>query len=252
MALLSAARYAEAVLARTYHRYTAFEMAEDLRAALAACPKRIWCEMRLGYTYLRKLYSNAQEVFRLVNFTPLKSQATVFRRTSTGGERSEKIYRGAYASADLIELSPALITLLGVSHRDVLAAAITHGFLHEIPSIVRREEPDLFVPIPERFNTEAISRSNKRGGAERLRSSLCPQWGFPVTPATIEDVIDSTHEQIAAYQEEKFRATKLNPKLAADYDRYIADAQETIDWYRWVQTTVEEGGVFYADADADA
>jgi len=246
---LTAAQYAEAVLARAYHRSTAFEMARSLRAELDACPKRAWDELRPGQTYLYQRYAgSSQETFRLIEFTPSKRQAQVVLRLPDDTETIRKIYRGTYSHATMTELSPSLISLLGVSHRDVLETAIEYDLSQDIPGTVRREEPDLFVTIPERFSTESISRTNKRGTADRLRDTLASKWGTPVSPEMIAEWLDAAHEQIAVYQEERFKAVALNPKLAQDYDRYIEDAKETIDWFRWVETLIEEEGVFYVGA----
>jgi len=245
--VLTPEQYTEAILTRAYHRVPANEMARSLRAELDDCPKRAWDELRPDSTYLYERY-RAQETFRLIDFTPSRRQATVMIRNPKGTESLAKIYRGSYSSGTAIELSPSLISLLGVSHRDVLETAIEYDLSQDIPGTVRREEPDLFVAIPERFSTESISRTNKRGTADRLRDTLASKWGTPVSPEMIAEWLDAAHEQIAVYQEERFRAVALNPKLAQDYDRYIEDAKETIDWFRWVETLIEEEGVFYVGA----
>ena len=148
-----------------------------------------------------------------------------------------RIYRGSYPGR-FIELDADLLVLSGVSHEEIVKAAVAAGL--EVPPEVRRQYPALFVTIPERF------ANGHHSAVERVTQALAT--AFRKEPINVKDVdgwIDEAHKQIASLRCERTRTVALNPDTAQDYDRYIVDHRADIDFYRWLRKLVDVDGVFH-------
>jgi len=87
---------------------------------------------------------------------------------------------------------------------------------------------------------------------ERVTQSLTPPM-FAKEAVSVTDIdawIEHTHYLMATMRCEKTRRTALNPDMAVDYDRYLADNLDDIDFYRWLRKLVDVGGVFHVPSPA--
>jgi hypothetical protein len=161
-----------------------------------------------------------------------------------GGHR--RVYKGSYEGT-FIELDADLIAISDVKHETVVKAAVDAGL--DVPPVVRREYPALFIEIPARFaqaNTTA---------AQRVANAFSPAWvrrEEAMTPTHLDAQIEEAHRQIATLQDTRCQAVIANPDTAEDYDRYIAEHRADIDFYRWLRRLVDVGGVFHVPANGKA
>jgi hypothetical protein len=104
----------------------------------------------------------------------------------------------------------------------------------------------LFIEIPERFATGRFS------AVERVTQALqaAPFSTAAVGVAEVDAFIEHAHYLIATMRCERTRRVALNPDMAADYDRYLTDSLNDIDFYRWLRKLVDVGGVFHVPAPA--
>lgn len=221
-----------------FHKLTAYEMSSKCRDMLDALPTCDFTGLQPGKTYCYKpRYGMGMELVTIGEVTPKRTQAVA----SVHGSGARRIYRGSYPGtfseldADLIALSD------GVTHEVVVKAAVDAGL--DVPPIVRRAYPALFVEIPER-----LAQPPRHTAAERVANALNPAWvprNDPVGPAALDAQIAEAHLQIAVLQDARCQAVVVNPDNAQDYDQYIADHRADIDFYRWLRRLVDVGGVFH-------
>ena len=132
-----------------------------------------------------------------------------------------------------------------MKHEEVVKAAVDAGL--DVPPVVRREYPALFVEIPERFAQPPCHY----GRASASNNAFNPAWvrrEEAVAPAHLDAQIEEAHRQIATLQDTRCQAVVANPDTAGDYDRYIAEHRADIDFYRWLRRLVDVGGVFHIPA----
>ena len=227
-----------------FHQVVAYDMSVKCRAMLDARPTCQFADVQPGKTYVYKPpYGNHMQLVTVGEVTPKRTQAVA----SVNGSAACRIYRGSYEGT-FSELDADLIALSPVTHEDVVKAAVERGL--DVPAEVRRQYPALFVEIPERFAQEP-----RHTAAERVKNALNPDWvrrTEPVGPATFDRQIEEAHRQIAVLQDTRVQAVVANPDTAVDYDRYIADYRDDIDFYRWLRRLVDVGGVFYIPANTPA
>ena len=225
----------DVALRKGFHTMTKDDMCREGRAMLDARPTCDFASIQPGKTYAYKAASNNYDVRLLIisEMTPKRTQAVV----SVNHQAPRRIYKGDYTGT-FSELDADLIALSDTQHETIIAAAVGMGL--EVPPVVRREYPALFVEIPERFaqpNTTA---------AERVANALSDTWlrRDPVTTATLDAQIEEAHRQIAELQDTRCQAVVANPDTAGDYDRYLAGHRNDIDFYRWLRRLVDVGGIF--------
>jgi len=209
---------------------------------LDARPTCQFAALEPGKTYCYKpLYGNQFELLTIEEVTPKRTQAVA----SVDGREPRRIYKGSYMGT-FVELDADLAALAGITHEMVVKAAVDAGL--DVPPVVRREYPGLFVEIPERF-----AQPPRYTAAERVKNALNPTWVSrkePVGPATLDAQIEEAHRQIAVLQDTRVQAVAANPDAAQDYDRYLAEHRADIDFYRWLRRLVDVGGVFHIPAAA--
>jgi len=225
-----------------FHKLPAAEMARQCRAMLDARPACKFAGLEPGKTYIYKPpYGNGMELLTIGEVTPKRTQAVA----SVSGREPRRIYRGSYEGT-FCELDADLIALAGIQHETVVAAAV--GISLDVPPLVRREYPALFVEIPERFANGRFS------AAERVKQALqraCFQRE-PVSVADVDRFIEQAHYHLATARCERTRRIALNPDMAPDYDRIVQDNIDDIDFYRWLRRLMDVGGVFHIPAPAPA
>jgi hypothetical protein len=223
-----------------FHTMLAFDMGQACRKLLDARPTCQFAELQPGKTYVYKSsYGNHFQLVTIGEVTPKRTQAVA----SVDKREPRRIYRGSYEGT-FSELDADLIALADVKHETVVAAAVGMGL--DVPPLVRREYPALFVEIPERF-----AQPPRHTAAQRVTNALSDSWirrTNPVTPATLDAQIAESHRQIAVLQDTRCQAVTANPDTAPDYDEYIAGHRADIDFYRWLRRLVDVGGVFHIPA----
>ena len=222
-----------------FHQKVHDDMARECKAMLDARPTCEFEELEEGKTYLFKpSYGTAWVLIVVTQTTPKRRQALA----SINHRDPTRIYKGNYYGK-FIELDTDLITLVGITHSMIVTAAVAAGL--QIPPEVRRQYPALFIEIPERF------ANGRYSAVERVTHSLTPPpfARGPVTPASIDAWIAEAHESIASLRCERTRRVALNPATAPDYDQYLIDYRNDIDFYRWLRNLVDTGGVFYIPAE---
>ena len=221
-----------------FHRMVAYDMSRACRAMLDACPTCEFEGLGAGKSYCYKPSCGSPALVVVEQMAPKRRQAVA--RVNQG--EPGRIYKGDYYST-FVELSADLCALTGITHEMVVAAAVAKGL--DVPPEVRREYPALFVEIPERF-----AQPPNTTATERVTHALSASWVAStktVTPATIDAQIEDAHRQIARTQDTRCQAVALNPDTAPDYDRYLQEYRNDIDFYRWLRKLVDVGGVFYLE-----
>ena len=156
---------------------------------------------------------------------------------------TRRIYKGSYTGT-FAELDADLRALAGITHEMAVKAAVDAGL--DVPPLVRREYPGLFVEIPERFANGHFS------AVERVKQALLPA-PFQREPVSVDDVdkfIEHAHWHLDTLRCERTRRGALNPDMGADYDRMAEGHVNDIDFYRWLRRLMDVGGVFHIPAPA--
>jgi len=222
----------EYAIARQFHQMTAFEMATELKRLIDAQPKLDFEQLEAGQVvYYKSSYSDRDQVLRVVKTTPKRKLADV---EALNGNYKFRAAKGSYHGKFSV-LDEELISFVGLTHELVIDEALSRGL--EIPARVRVHYPDKFIETPERFTVK------------RLRDVLRPEWGRAMTPAAVDAVIADHHGRVRQLQESRVKAVALNPGSSLDYDKYIQNCIDDIDFYRWLRPHVDAGGVFYLNGE---
>ena len=230
----------DVALRKGFHKLAAYDMARECRAMLDARPTRDFAGLEPGKTYCYKPpYGNRFELLTIGEVTPKRTQAVA----SVDGGAPRRIYKGSY-SGTFVELDADLRALTGITHEMIVKAAVDAGL--DVPPIVRREYPGLFVEIAERFANGRFS------AVERVKQSLLPApfQREPVSVADVDQFIEHAHWHLDTLRCERTRRGALNPDMGADYDRMAEGHVNDIDFYRWLRRLMDVGGVFHIPAPA--
>jgi len=227
----------DVALRKGFHIIGAYEMSRECRALLDARPTCEFAGLKPGKTYIYKSSNgNKMQLLTIGEVTPKRTQAIA----SVNGSMARRIYKGDYTGT-FSELDADLIALADVKHETIITAAVGTGL--DVPPLVRREYPGLFVEIPEQF-----AQPPNISATERVTNAFSPAWvrrDKAVTPAILDAQIEEAHQQIARLQDTRCQAVAANPDTTVDYDRYLAEHRADIDFYRWLRRLVDVGGIFH-------
>jgi len=229
-------------LGKGFHKLPAYDMARKCRAMLDARPTCEFAALEPGKTYCYKPpYGNRFELIVVGEVTPKRTQAVA----GIDGGEPRRIYKGSYTGT-FAKLDADLVALAGITHEMVVKAAVDAGL--DVPPVVRREYPALFVEIPERFANGRFS------AVERVKQALLPApfQREAVSVADVDKFIEHAHYLIATARCERTRRAALNPDMGQDYDRMYDDHMGDIDFYRWLRRLLDVGGIFHVPAPAAA
>lgn len=230
----------DVALRKGFHKLTAYDMAAKCRAMLDARPTCEFAALEPGKTYCYKPpYGNRFELLTIGEVTPKRTQAVA----SVNQGEPRRIYKGSYTGT-FAELDANLVALAGITHETVVKAAVDAGL--DVPPVVRRQYPGLFVEIPDRFANGRFS------AVERVKQALLPApfQREAVSVADVDKFIEHAHYLIATARCERTRRAALNPDMGQDYDRMYNDHMGDIDFYRWLRRLVDVGGMFHVPAAA--
>ena len=229
----------DVALRKGFHKMIANDMARECRAMLDACPTCEFDGLEAGKSYCYKPSYGTPALVVVGQTTPKRRQAVA--SVNQGAPR--RIYKGDYYGS-FIELDADLRALTGITHETVVKAAVDAGL--DVPPIVRREYPGLFVEIPERFANGRFS------AVERVTQALqpAPFQREPVSVADVDQFIEHAHYLLATARCERTRRAALNPDMGQDYDRMANDHIDDIDFYRWLRRQIDVGGVFHISVPA--
>ena len=232
-------------LAWGHHCMTKAECGKDIRTRIEARPICEFAGMQSGKTYFFKHgydhRNTACKVLACIKTTPKGKQATL---SAYPDHKPYTAYAGSFHGS-FYELDAELVGIIGITHREVVQAALSptrvreSGYFYNPPLKVKIEYPDLFVEIPKRF----AKRANTE--VERVVDSLSPR--FPIKAVDrklVAQWIEQAHTSIRSLTCERTRKVCENPALSKDYDEYIEDYKEDIDFYRWLEPLVSKGGMF--------
>ena len=210
------------------------DMARECKAMLDACPACEFEGLEVGKHYCYKPSYGESVLVVVGQMAPKRQQAIV----SVNRGATQRIYKGNWTGS-FIELDADLCALIGVTHEMIVTAAVAAG--SEVPPVVRRQYPHLFVEIPERF------AQAHHTAVERVQNALSPTWvrRESVSVATIDEQIRVAHESLAVTRDTRCQAVAANPDLGVDYDQYITGSLSDIDFYRWLRRQIDVGGVFH-------
>ena len=220
-----------------YHEMTRGAMSADLRKRISKIPEQLFSDMQVGVTYLYQPGYGSDQVFVCLNITPSRKQADV-RKLCGNGSVDFRIHAASYRGKFLNLLPNGISTLLGVTHESIVKEAARRKL--DVPVPARREYPALFVSIPDRFERH-LHRETK---ADRVKNALESHFGKTSTLADYKNIITEHHRDIRQLLEESIRMIHLNPALESDYQNYINDHKDSVDFYRWLIPHVSPGGVF--------
>ncbi|MFL6284487.1 MAG: hypothetical protein ACJ74Q_15185 [Pyrinomonadaceae bacterium] len=221
-------------IGRGYHAVTAYDMSRDLRERIGRLPKRAFAELEVGdVVFKAQAYEGGgTDVFKVLKVTPQRKQIEAVRPGPDS--RPFRAYAGGY-HAPLTVFDEEMISLIGVTHREIVTEAVRLRL--EVPREVRVCYPEMFVKIPERFS------------AERVAETLKPSWGKVVTAATVKAFREERHQRIRQMEENLSKAVVLNPDVAVEYERLIAGCLFDIDFFTWLLRHVSAGGALHAPGD---
>ena len=229
----------DVALRKGFHKMIANDMARECRAMLDACPTCEFDGLEAGKSYCYKPSYGTAALVVVGQTTPKRRQAVA--SVNQGAPR--RIYKGDYYGS-FIELDADLRALTGITHETVVKVAVDAGL--DVPPLVRRQYPGLFVEIPERFANGRFS------AVERVTQALqsAPFQREPVSVADVDEFIEHAHYLLATARCERTRRAALNPDMGQDYDRMAKDHIDDIDFYRWLRRQIDVGGVFHVPAPA--
>lgn len=217
------------VFDRKWHEADAYQMSVTMRAMLAALPK-----VRLGGLQVGKSYFDGRMVFAVERITPSGKQVDV---TYAVTSRKDRLYAGS-STGEFTEMDEEMISMLGVTHEDIIRAAIERGL--PIPPEIRRIYPKYFLEAPERFSVQRSARTAE----ERLHAALA-QKHPPLTPALLETMIARENRHVAEYIAMRASWTDESHRFLEDVEGWIKEAQTSVEFLRWLQPHIEPGGIFY-------
>lgn len=218
------------------HKDGAFEMGNAIRELLDQQPKVKFSDLEVGKVYTYKTYNN-QVIYQVHKVTPSGKQVDVSRY---GENEIHRIYSGSF-TCDFILLNEVLISFLGVTHKMVVREAVNRGL--NVPAKVRREHPELFVEIPDRF---AFDKDGKL--EDRVKTALHPYMKFnPITSDDVDQILNEANVSLAELMDWGMKQKALNPKVESHYDRAFENFRNTIDFYVWLKELVSPGGIFYVE-----
>ena len=228
----------EVAFRKGFHRMVANDMGRECRAMLDACPTCDFEGLEAGKSYCYKPSSGATALVVVGQTTPKRRQAVA----SVNQGEPRRIYRGDYYGR-FIELGSDLRALDWHHPRNdrYRRRGRRHGSAAGSPPAV---------PDPVCRNPGAVCQRPPTA-AERVTQSLSRP--FPRAPVSIADIdawIAHAHESIASLRCERTRRVALNPDTAGDYDQYLDEYRNDIDYYRWLRKLVDVGGVFHVPAPA--
>lgn len=219
------------------HEKTPFECGEFFRGLIQNLPDRQFSELSAGDIVYYKDYGGEQ-LLKVIRLTPSAKIAEV-QSFSKGQEFSKpyKMYKSRCSglfklwwSADTSsELNTWLLSIIGLTHLDFVKKAIAEGLV--ILARVKVYYPELFIEIPERFTVE------------RVKNFLKPEFGKHVDNGFIDECIENCHKQIKKLAEDMPKSIVLNPHTEKDWNRYIDNYVDGIDFYEWIREYVNT--VFY-------
>ncbi len=232
----------DVALRKGFYKLTAYDMAAKCRKMLDARPTCEFAAVEPGKTYCYKpSYGNRFELLTIGEVTPKRTQAVA----SVDGREPRRIYKGSYTGT-FAKLDADLVALAGITHETVVKAAVDAGL--DVPPVVRREHPQLFIEIPERF------ASGNWSAVERVKQALkpAPFQREPVSVADMDGFIEHAHHLLEHVRCERTRRGALNPDMGQDYERMAEGHVNDIDFYRWLRRLVGVGGIFHIPAPAAA
>ena len=229
-----------------FHAMTRHAMAEHCRGMLAKCLPYSFAAIEPHRTYLyRTAGNNGGSMVRVREVTPKRTQAVVLIGDN---DRPVRIHAGTWRG-DFLELTPDLIALADADHREIVAAAVQAGL--DVPPLVRREYPDLFVAVPERFAIPDHTASEKKAtAADRLRDALSDSYFYRPRAIGVREVdewIEEAHKRIAVHHIHAAMLVNANPDTLPDLDRSLAEQWANIDFYRWLRPLLDAGAVFHIE-----
>ena len=243
---------------RGFHTMSEYDFCKALSEWLKSMPKCSWDELECDAMYMYEDYNNKQYAFTVLRITPSKAKIVVREYDDQDDEIS--YHAGSWKHRSFLKLDEEIRQMLGITHRAIVKAAVLDGL--SVPPKVRCEYPEFFVGIPHRFErgkghpaeqvfgsrTQEKYYSGPATAADRVREALqcSPYKGGPCTAAKINEWIDRAHKAIA---DVSCYYTRMDGNTSGgmdiDLNKLIAEFLMNIDFYRWLEPHVSEGGVFY-------
>lgn len=222
-------RVPESALRDKAHQMEPNDFSRHMQGRLDRRPVAAFKDMKAGKVYYDKERRN---VLRVQRVTPTGRQAEIEFVGGTMGRT--KVHKGSDGDrVKFVELDEDLLSYLGITHEDIVREAVNRGL--EIPPRVRRHYPLLFVTLPERFAERKLGDDLRR---------ICHRFQ-PPGPDDIDRWIEAAHEQLAGLFHERVKRLALNADMHQDFDRWVGQQKDDIDYYRWLRSLVAEGGVFH-------
>ena len=215
------------------------DMARECRAMLDACPTCEFEGLEAGKSYCYKPSYGTPALVVVGQTTPKRRQAVA----SVNQGEPRRIYKGDYYGS-FIELDADLRALdRNYARNDrCRRRGRRHGSAAGSAPAVPR-------PVCRNPRTVCQRPLFGRGAGNAILDAAHVRQG-PVSVADIDEWIEHAHYLMATMRCERTRRIALNPDMAADYDRYLSDNLDDIDFYRWLRKLVDVGGVFHVPAPA--
>lgn len=211
------------------HEKTPFECGEFFKNLIQNKPEKQFSELTPNEAVYYKDY-NGERIFVICRLTPSGKMAEVIQYFN---ESTFKITKNQFPGIFKVLWNPSvrteeddwLISMLGVTHEKIVESAVSEAI--EIPARVRSYYPQYFIEIPERFPID------------KVKNFLKPYFGKYPDVVHVKECIESCHRQIKKLTADMHKAVVLNPNTKENWDRYIQDNIDEIDFYKWIEPYVK-------------
>lgn len=178
------------------------------------------------YSYYGK--STKMRIVQLLRHTKSLTQAYIRFMDSDSEVRITEKSSGYFSI-----IPEDMLWFIGLDHK----AVVTHAISLDMPIAfkVKLEYPTLFVELPDwarKFEGQFIKL-------------ITGNWGYHITKSELGQFIEDKHTQLRTLYLEMDAAVLRNPANKVDYERFIAEAKDMLELYRWTLSLVSEGGIFY-------
>jgi hypothetical protein len=183
-----------------------------------------------------------QGVILVRRVTPKGTQAVTYQYTRA---REKRLYEGKERRSVFYPVGPRLLAALGHTHREVVREAMAIG--RDIPPEIRRHHPDLFISVPDEYETvggrDLIDRLVGRGS--RMDGAATPERIDRWAASVREDM-----QKHRAYMAERNR--DLDPQEVAWIGKSFEEGQRLLQFYGWLKDQVSPGAPLYVPGLSDS
>ena len=215
------------------HALTSYDYRNTLLKHLVSNPGIKFADLNLGLYYYAD--HSRPQILSINKISPGKRKIDAFIFGFKNGVKTQGESLPIYAGERYYlfhPISQETLALCCRTHRGLVKEATKDGV--SIPVEVKREYPDLFVSIPERFAPEDVQR-------------CLTGWGRLVTVDDVEKAIETTRVSIRHHDDDAAYLVTFGQRGAEESRKARANLLDKLALYLWVLSLVSSGGIFAID-----